>query len=562
MEIKHFVIFILCVVFLASGVFAADFDHVVVNSEEWTDVYSALQYSNLNGAPADFLVSEKHSTQVLEALEKNDSMMVLSSSRAPYVLNYDGMFSNYGYDDVQEISAANLNLELIKEMEDIDNFVIVSDDYGYNALAVIPYAMKTNAWVFFADENNIGEITDIINSREVNDVLVYGYVEPAVRDALESYSPDVIYNVNRFEDNIEIVEKTLELGHSEQVLLTNGEFIELELMSGKHPILFTGRENVPDTIKEYLKDSPLKTGVLIGNELVGAATNIRRSTGLFVMVKFARGARTQSSGVAAVEGLDLFPVPSPVLDLSIYSVEYNSLTQNLEVTYKSSSTLPIWIKGTIRVGEGQDSLRFGDNDSLFINPNNYKTVAYSVENPINFEGETANVFVLYGEGKNSLDRALDEDLEISTIDIIDNCEMDISSVSYDRGNDQFIIDVDNTGEVDCYVEGLIQNLDLDLETKTIGSEGVIKINSGDQGEIFIEQLLDEENLADNEFVSTRINFGERETSLIKSAFKEVELNVFTFGMTTYAVVALLLSSGLFFAIFLYKRRKEKKDFNI
>ena len=38
-------------------------------------------------------------------------------------------------------------------------------------------------------------------------------------------------------------------------------------------MLFTGRENVPDQIKEYLKNSDISVGVLIGNELVGAATN-------------------------------------------------------------------------------------------------------------------------------------------------------------------------------------------------------------------------------------------------------------------------------------------------
>ena len=35
--------------------------------------------------------------------------------------------------------------------------------------------------------------------------------------------------------------------------------IEKEIMGGEEPILFTGRENVPDQIKNYLKSSDIET---------------------------------------------------------------------------------------------------------------------------------------------------------------------------------------------------------------------------------------------------------------------------------------------------------------
>ena len=39
-------------------------------------------------------------------------------------------------------------------------------------------------------------------------------------------------------------------------------------MGGESPILFTGKENVPDKIRDYIKSSQIEIGVLIGNDLV------------------------------------------------------------------------------------------------------------------------------------------------------------------------------------------------------------------------------------------------------------------------------------------------------
>jgi hypothetical protein len=51
-------------------------------------------------------------------------------------------------------------------------------------------------------------------------------------------------------------------------------------MSGEYPTLFIGTNNVPDEIRNYIKSSNIEVGVLIGNELVGSATTVRRETGI------------------------------------------------------------------------------------------------------------------------------------------------------------------------------------------------------------------------------------------------------------------------------------------
>jgi hypothetical protein len=191
-------------------------------------------------------------------------------------------------------------------MSNINNFIVVSDSYGYGAMAVVAYAMATNSWVFLADRSNIDQIDSILSGRTINKLLIYGDVNSEVADTLSKYNPDVINTGDRFSDNVEIVKKYSQVGSISQVLLSNGEFIEKEIMQGKNTLLFTGDENVPDVITNYIKSSNIQIGILIGNELMGAATNIRQTTGINVMVKFARSARERTSGTTDTEGLDLF----------------------------------------------------------------------------------------------------------------------------------------------------------------------------------------------------------------------------------------------------------------
>lgn len=557
---KSFLVAILgiFIVLSAAGVSAADVQ-VVINSEDWRDVYSGIRYSRLIGASVSFLTTEAAASSLLSSLDKSDNIIIISSSD-PFVYNYGEMFRGAGFSSVEEITGSDLNLRLVEDLPYIRHFVVVSDLYGYPAIAVSPYANIMGGWVFFADDSNIREIDEILRERNVEELLVYGYVDPEVREGLEKYSPEVIYNVNRFRDNIDLVEKFMKNTEVKQILLSNGEFIEMELVTSQYPVVFTGRENVPESIQEYLKGSNIEIGVLIGNELVNAATNIRRTTGISVMVKFARGARGQTGGVAAVEGLDIFPVPTPVLGLEVYSVEYNSLSRNLEVTYKSSSSLPVWLRGTITIGEGEGALRVRDEESIFINPESYKTVAYVVEQGSSLEGQIANVFAIYGETRDSLDRVLSVNMDIRGINVIDSCEIEIMSADYHLSDNEFSIKVNNVADVDCYVSGVIKDLQLDLESRTVGSEETIKIPAGRSGKIKIEQRLTEKNIEKNRFVKVAVSYGERETSLIKVKNKELELNIVSIEATTYALAALALISAVSLFLYVRKRRRDRKSF--
>ncbi len=533
---------------------AEDSTYVLSNSQNWKDVYSSLLYSSLEGIQANFLTSTQHGTIILDEIKKANSILVISSKDTPYVYNYLDIINSRGFEASEEIKTDSANLELINEIPDMTNFVIVGDSYGYNAIAVAPYAVQKNSWVFFANNININEIDSILSTRNLGEVLIYGYVDKEVRDTLAKYNPKIIDTKNRFDDNIEIVKEYLEISPTEQVLLTNGEFIEKELMDGKNPTLFTGNQNVPDQIRDYLKDSTIEIGVLIGNDLIGAATNIKETAGINVMVKFARGARSQAQGVAAVEGLDLFPLPIPTMSIEVSSIKYNIATSKLEVTYKSNSNIPVYFKGTITIGGNV----IQDSEAIFIAPGNYKTVTYEIENLP--EDLTAKIFTIYGESEKSLDQIFEQTIDVSRVEILDNCQIDIISAKYNKQNKEFKINIKNIAQVDCWINLEISDLNIGYEQVTIGTKEESKIYAGKSKTILIAQELTDEDIAQNPIVTINAQFGEREDGLVKSLTKNLPLTTERFGMLTYLIIVIVvLIVVLIIIILILKKRKEKEE---
>ena len=536
--------------FLTQSVLAET--NVISNSENWEDVYSSMLYASLSGASGNFLTSTSHGSLLLDGIPRTSDIEILSSKNNPFVFNYDNAVFARDYAGVDEREYGDFNLELAEEL-DVHNFVIVDGSYGYSAIAVTPYAVLTDSWVFFADRVNIAEVEVAMERIGVEDVVIYGYVDREVNDAMDKYSPLVINSGDRFEDNVEIVKEYKKLTEAKQVLLSNGEFIERELMAGEHPILFTGRENVPDSIGNYLQGSDIEVGVLVGNELINAATNIRRTAGISVMVKFAQGARAQTAGVSAVEGLDLFYLPVPTLGLEIYSVKYNKAAKQIEVTYHSTANIPIYVKGTITVVRDGENKKVGDLDSVFIAPSDYKTLIYpSVE--LDGNDLKAEIYVLFGEVVGSLDRELQGSYDMGIVNVIDDCEVEVSYVKYNKQKKSFLIGVDNVGDAGCFVDVELSDVEINRIVQTIGTEGSEFVEAGKSSSLEIQQRMDSEDLDDNLYMNVVAYYGEKEESLVGVFRGKFELDIDAFSGTTYLIVVCLILLLLVLAVLWQKKQ--------
>jgi hypothetical protein len=343
-------------------------------------------------------------------------------------------------------------------------------------------------------------------------------------------------------------------------VLTNGEFIEKEVMGGTEPVLFTGKENVPDQIAEYLRNSDIEVGVLIGSDLIGAATNIRRTTGINVIVKFARGARIPGSAISPVEGLDLFYLPIPDLNLTVRSLKYNRATNQLEVTYKSESNVPIYFRGTLSYenADGERD-RVGDALPVFIAPNEYKTLAYSdvrlPENPT-----TVDLLTLYGETPAALEKILQAKLIVEVVNVIDRCSLEVTRLKYSRSKNSFYVYVKNKAEVDCWSNAELIDVKIDGNPTTISSGAPLKVLAGKTKRLSIKQEMTDQDLLDNEEIMVRAYYGERQDNLVRVFQGKFKLLIETISLITIILIILIIIVIiLIFIILLRRRRKDEED---
>jgi hypothetical protein len=485
-----------------------------------------MQYSSLTGSTGYFLVSTRHSTLLINQLSNNNRYLIVSSTKNPYVVGYKTVLESRGFTKIDEIKAASVNLEMARRLPaDVRDFIILDDSYGYNSISVAPYAAISKSYVLFANKKNINLVYSYLKTRSVNSILIYSQVDREVKDRLAEFNPEKIDEGDRFLNNQKIVDKYQAIHKQKtgepkkQAILTNGEFIEQEILSGVEPVVFIGRANVPDQVKNYIKGSDIEIGILIGNELIGSATLIRRDLGISVFVKFAQSARQPTTAISPVEDLDRFYLPRYILDLDIFKVQYNRVSNKIELTYQNKVDLSSYLKGTLTVRYPEGSQVLGDEDAIFIDKGQFRTIIYDKKSDggalDRMQGNiSVDVFTIYGESQKSLEYTLRKTVEVETTEITDNSKIEFGSVLYDKNSGKFLIEVRNIGSTDVYVDLQIYDILINDELVTIGAGQVIFLKKGESKFIEVAQPMTDQDLAANPKIKVRAYYGERERSLI------------------------------------------------
>jgi hypothetical protein len=323
-------------------------------------------------------------------------------------------------------------------------------------------------------------------------------------------------------------------------------------MAGVEPVLFIGRENVPQAIRDYIKSTDIEVGVLIGNELVGTATVVRRQVGISTFVKFAQGARAAAGNIAQVEGLDRFPVPKVALNLEIISVKFNKITGSIEITFKNNADVATYLRGTYTLSAGGQEFTFGDETAVFIDKKDVLTLVYKINQTIPDGELTLKAYVLYGESKNSLEFVIDKTFTVEQVEVSDDAVLEITKLQYDKANKQFIVYLENVGEVSAYAKSELTDILILGEQTTLAATDKVLVEKGQTVKNYVAADMSDSDLTDNPTVHVKAHYGVREDALVKLTEGDFGIEIVTSNIWTYVPIAVII---VILLLLLFGRKK-------
>ncbi|MGM5483051.1 MAG: hypothetical protein ACQESF_06305 [Nanobdellota archaeon] len=543
--VKKIILSALVLLFLLASAVSAQ-DQIVINSRNWEDVYSGMIYSKINDIEANYPTEESRAQILLDSLDKGKENLLLIESSEPFISNYRAELAAEGF-EVEEFNYEDsINLELARE-SNFTKFIVMDSRFAYNAVSIAPFASLKNYYVIFADQFNINTAVEILEEK-AEEVIQYGYVDREVNENLARFNPEKINEGSKYKNNVEIVKRFLKNKNTSQFILTNGKFIEPQFFENKYPIVFIGSTNTPDITMEFLKESNIKHGVLIGNELVDLATALKNRADMKIMVKFAKGINQKQYT------LDIIELPTPDYNPVVNQAFYNTLAQELVITLENQGETPVMIKGSYTLSSNNETVAtVGDQEVIFVPGEGISTQTYDIE--LDEEKTNLKANILYGEDKSALENLNVINSNVDFIEVNDESNITIDKVFYDKTIKRFVIKIKNTGKQTTYATGLINDFLLNEREQRLSTDKIIEILPGDSEILKIKADLSPLDIEENENINLELRYGGQKNMLLKEKNLQKELIVKS-STALYAGIA--LGAFIIAILLIFYTRKNKK----
>ena len=537
----------------------ADFDIIVINSGDWEDVYSALLSARLIGKDAFFLRSSQEIDHLIAQIGERRSILLIEPAQNRIYNNLRAFLETRGHSVTTYDHRRSINFELFKDL-DARRAIIIDPSYGYDSISVAPYALLTDSYVLFARADTIGQIADEIEDKAEH-VILYGFVDRGVSDALSKAQVEIINKESKFENNIEIVKRFIAESDEQirSVKFTNGEYIEKSLFTKNNPTVFIGNTRVPRQVEEFLGNSDIAAATLIGADLAPLASSLKNTLsvryGKDLTVMALVGKSSAATHPSQIDPLDIFPITLYSPNISIDSIRYNQLLKQIELTIRNNNELNVFFLSSMEIFADGERYTFGDEDVEFIGRQRTKTLVYPAE--ITGEAISGTVSIDFGGFPADFERRLLYSFDsLPTIEVIDNSEIEILSITYDRVNKAFFVRVRNTGSVTAYVDLELEDVIIEGKRSMLTPNANVKIEPGKKAKIAIRAELSSLDLEENEKVMVNAYYGQRQEALFKVQKATLELKMGTHPFVYYAIIAVIVAIIVLLALGKKKRQIE------
>jgi len=533
--------------------------YIVVNSEDGRDVASVIFYAHLQGEEFRYLPPNTDLVMNARLIGHRGEITLFESTQRPTFIGFDDALKQYGnsVEIVEFQNYSDLNLELAG-MAGTSKFIITDPNYGDNIVVLISYAKATGSYVLFATKDNADEVSSFLSSSPPSSLLVYGYMDGEVTDALDArgVSYETIDNEDRYLDNIALAKKFFAVSpETHTVLFSDGRALENSIDAGVQPVLLISSV-IPDPMHNFIlqevRDGQIGAAVLVGSTHLNPVYNMMKtinaelgSDELTVMVKFGQS----TSPDDGVGQLTMFPLPAAYAEVMLDSAKYNTASGMLELVFSNAGTARAFVQSNTRVlFDGEQFAVVGDEDPFTIRRGESKGMKY----PLDLGGRTGdlaiNSTVYYGITRN-FDYGFIKYMGVGIISYSDNSVLSLLDAEYLVPDDTLSVKAKNNGTENVYYRLSAEYTN--PEGTTVFEDGEIHmLEPGHVEVIQLTGLLLDSSLAQETEMTVTAEYGGREAFLEKSTSIDAVID------TGFDLLWLLLLLLLLIAAYLYYRKKK------
>ncbi len=504
----------------------AESTNVIIDSKNWKDVYAGTLYAQWSGQEFYFVNGVPHAN-VLPGQIRYRLPVVLLESDNPFAVNYKNTLEQRGF-SVKEVLEKPGDLtwsQALGQRVNATRFVVLDGAFGYNAVSVVSYALRENAWVLFAEDFTADGLKNYLRTQKAAHVLQYGALPEDKRLALAGFNPETIDRGDRFSNNVALLDRLLAKQPAAQLTLANGEFIERNLIDGpaRDPVLLVGTGNLPSVSAEFLRKNSIAYGVLIGSEQSDLARWIKQHTPMkYIYVKFAQTFIQKGTAVTEPWALTYFYLPRLALNVTIQTIQYNQKTNVLEVVYRNQESTRTYLQGRADVYIGNVSSQNVQDDGVTVlEAQATQTASYPLRIDEKLFSTDVNLSVEvtgnYGEEPGALERRVTQRAEnLAVVSFSDESALQLGPLVYDSSRQGFDLEIINSGPVTAYFEPHLR-FSVSNQTQSLTTKNTV-IAAGTSQKVFFHSPFSKEQVSNlnGAVVSVLVNYGARESFLTKS----------------------------------------------
>jgi hypothetical protein len=534
----------------------------ISDSREWTDVYSVLLHSTMEGERTAFLNSESL-TGLLRTVSEQATIDVYESSERPFVRNTAQKLRSAGYTVEEDTRSASFNLDLDPRS---GRYFVISEDYYRISVAVAPIAVLEDRWVLVANERNIEEIASRLENAQ--SVVAVGSFRRDLLSRIEPAFDEWIREDSVFEESQILADR---FENHNNIILSDGFSIESEFFTANSPVIIVGFNRVADRTYDWILSRDVKSVVVIGNRLavVGEQIRERSERRIGVFIKFGQS-DTQTTG--RIYALTMFPLPQPLLGLTIQRAVYDPAAEELIAFFENIGNIGLYETTTISVKTGDTEIAAVSDDEIgYLGTGEVFAKRYPVSIPIeNIDDSTvAEFFTSFGLTPGELDTFLTMEnrygppftipLTIETVDAGDVALELIEAAYYPRLG-RVGVTVRNTGTEQAHYNVRVQQILVNGLPDDLFAQDSVR--AGEEKTTYLPVRLDEIDMQENDVLSIDIVYGSSPDALLLRLTEDVPFKtrsggllagLATGGSAVAGLIALLLIAAL--GMFLYVKNK-------